>query len=116
MVLFRREEYLHARQVDAARHVARALGWPFVDLGKYSPSCGTLAKVSAQFACRTRCVPMVFNEYRIVLVVDDPVGGACLLANPELLGPPHTRNVEIALTTPEGLDATLRKRVSVVKG
>ena len=95
--------------------MARALRWPFVDLEEYSPSCGTLAKVSAEFACRARCVPMVFNEHRVVLVVDDPVGGAYLLANPELFGPPHTRKVELALTTPEALDVALRKRIEVVR-
>ena len=116
MVLFRKERYRHVRQTEVARHIARALGWPFVDLEEYSPSCGTLAKVSAEFACRTRCVPMVFNEHRVVLVVDDPVGGANLLANPELWGSPHTRNVEVALTTPTALDVALRKRIEVVKG
>ena len=116
MALFCKEGFRHVRQRDIARHIAGALGWPFVDLEDYSPSCGTLAKVSAQFACRTRCVPVVFNERRVVLVVDDPVEGAYLLANPELLGPPHTRTVEIALTTPQALDVALRKRVEVVKG
>jgi hypothetical protein len=116
MVSFRKEGYGHVRQAEVMCHVARALGWPFVDLEGYSPSCGMLAKVSAAFACRTRCVPVVFNKHRVVLVVDDPVNGAYLMANPQLMGPPHTRSVEVALTTPAALDMALRKRIEVVKG
>ena len=103
------------RSTEIAEHLARALGWPFVDLASYSISCGILSRISADLACRERCVPMVFNEVRVVLVVDDPFQGALMAANPQLLGAPYDRRIELALTTPEALDGVLGKRVSVVR-
>jgi hypothetical protein len=101
--------------MEATEHLARALGLPFVDLASYSISCGILSRIGADLACRERCVPMVFNKTRVVLVVDDPFQGARMAANPQLLGAPYRRRVELALTTPEALDAALGKRVNVVR-
>ena len=103
------------REVETAKHLAGALGWSYVDLRDYSISCGTLAKVSAELACRWRSVPMVFNEHRIVMVVDDPFTSACVAANSALLGVPHDRRIEFALTTRCALDLALHKRITLVR-
>ena len=103
------------RSRERAQHLARALGWPFVDLAAYSISCGTLRRIDAALACRERCLPMVFNRSRVVLVVDDPFQGAAMAANPQLLGTPPPTRIEFALTTPEALDAALLKRLNVVR-
>ena len=106
---------LHSRR-EAFGHMARALDLPLVDLGTYAISCGILRRVPAEMACRLRCVPMVFNDRHAVLVVDDPFTAAYLDVNREMLGPPYRRReVTFALTTPEALDACLRRRVLVVK-
>ena len=96
-------------------HLARALGWPFVDLAEYTISCGILRKIPAELCCRLRCVPMVFNEHRVVLVVDDPFTAAYLSANPELLGPPYNHKLEFAVTTSRALDSSLHRRMTLVK-
>lgn len=96
-------------------HLARALGFPFVRLEEYSISCGILRKVPAGTACRLRCVPMVWNAHRVVLVVQDVFQALCVTANPELAGIPRGRRLELAFTTPRGLDAALAKRLGVVR-
>lgn len=101
---------------EVTKHLARALGWPFVDLDHYSISCGVLRRIPAELACRERCVPMVFNAFRVVLVVDSPWSGAYMTANRHLLGVPSDRRLELALTTPRALDEALKKRVSLVRG
>jgi hypothetical protein len=103
-------------EADAARLTATALGWSFVDLEEYSISCGILRTVPAELACRARCVPMVFNSRRVVLVVDDPFQGIYVSLHPELFGPPCRQEVEVALTTRRGLDNALHKRITVVNG
>ncbi|MBI4603184.1 MAG: hypothetical protein HY721_14590 [Planctomycetes bacterium] len=102
--------------VELARHVARALGWPYVELEEYSVSCGILRKVPAELACRLRCVPLVFNRRRVVLAVDDPFQGMYAQLHPELFGPPYDRDVEVALATARGIDRALEKRIAVVSG
>ncbi len=104
----------HDPEREFAEQMAEALGWPFVDLERYSVSCGLLKKVSAEMACRTRSVPMVFNRHRVVVVVDDPFQGVYMSMHPELLGPPYSHRVEIALSTRRGLDAALHRRITLV--
>jgi hypothetical protein len=101
--------------VEAVRHLAAALGWPFVDLERYSVSCGILGRIPAELACRLRCVPIVHNARRVVLAVDDAFQGAYLEIHPELLGPPRQRELTLALATPRGLDRALHKRVAVLR-
>jgi hypothetical protein len=82
---------LHARydaEVDAARNLAAASGWAFVDLERYSISCGILRRVPAETCCRLRAVPMVDSVHRRVMVVDDVFQGVYIETNPELLGAP----------------------------
>ena len=109
-----RREGRYDPEVEAARNLATALGWSFVDLEAYSISCGVLAKVPADLACRLRCVPMVINAHRAVLVVDDPFQGVYASIHPEIFGPPYRRSVEVALSTRRGLDRALHKRITVV--
>ena len=99
---------------DTTEHLAGALGWPFVE--PVEVSCGVLRKIPAELACRLRCVPLVYNAHRIVLVVDDPFHGAYLEANAYLLGAPYGRPIELALATRTTLDALLRKRITTVRG
>jgi type II secretion system (T2SS) protein E len=101
---------------ETTRRLAAALGWPYVDLEKYAISCGLLRRIPAELACRERCVPMVSNAFRVVLVVDNLFSAAYMAANPQLLGAPYGRRLELALTTPRALDAALRKRASLVRG
>lgn len=101
---------------EAARHLARALGWPFVDLGEYAISCGILRRVPAELACRLRAVPMVHNARRVVLVVDEPFSAYYLLANRALVGLAGDARVEFALTTRSGLDAGLARRLTLARG
>ena len=102
--------------MEPARHIADALGWPLVDLREYRISCGILARIPAELACRVRCVPMVHNAHRVVLVVDDPWNAAYIEVNQQLLGPPYRNRLEFAFTTPAALDACLSRRLSVVRG
>ena len=102
-------------EMDTLEYMAKAMDWPFVTPDAHSVSCGTLRKVSLSLASTKRCVPLVFNRRRVVLMVDDPLSGAVLLANPQLLGPPYRRRVEIALTTPRILDDLLDKRRTLVR-
>jgi len=97
------------------RHLARAVGYPFVDLAEYTISCGILKKVPAELSCRLRCVPMIFNGHRVVLVVDDLFTAAYLSANSALLGPPYSHKIEFAMTTPHALDLSLHRRVALVQ-
>ena len=100
---------------ETTRHLARAMGWPLVDLRTYAVSCGILRRVSADLACRLRFVPIVFNGRRVILVVDDPYTAMYLSVNPQLLGPPSRRSLEFALTTPGALDRCLRRRITLVR-
>ena len=102
-------------ELDVLQRVANAMDWPFVTPDAHSVSCGTLRKVPLSLATAKRCVPLVFNRRRVVLMVDDPLTGVVLLANPQLLGPPYRRRVEIALTTPRALDVLLDKRRRLVR-
>jgi hypothetical protein len=97
-------------------HLALALGWSFVEPTADTVSCGLLRKIPAELACRLRCVPLVCNAHRIVVVVDDPFHGAYIVANSYLLGAPYGRPLEVALATPAALDVLLHKRVSTVRG
>ena len=107
--------YSRHQERDAAIHLAKALGLPFVDLERYGISCGLLKRVPAELCCRLRCVPLVCNGQRVVLAVDDPFSAMYLAVNPQYLGAPYGRRLEFALTTRRGLDASLRKRVAVVR-
>jgi len=109
------ESFRSPLTTEGVEHMARALGWPFIDLESYQVSCGILRKVPAEFACRLRFVPLLLSSRRAVLAVDDPFTGAYLEANSYLLGPPYRREVEPVLTTPRGLDCALDRRVSVVR-
>lgn len=101
--------------LESLEYVAKAMGWPFVTPDAQSVSCGTLRKVPLSLATLKRCAPLVFNPRRVVLMVDDPLNGAVIEANPQLLGPPYRRRVEIALTTPGVIDSLLEKRSTLVR-
>jgi hypothetical protein len=105
-----------AEAIDRAQHLARALGWPYIDLEEYSISCGLLRRIPASIATLERCVPLVFNARRIVLVVDNPFNGAYMAANPGFLGVSADHRIELALTTPAGIDAALHRRAALVRG
>lgn len=102
-------------ETEVLRLLARALGWPLVMPEAQSVSCGTLRKIPLVLATTKRCVPLVFNRHRVVLMVDDPLSGVVLMANPQLLGPPYRRRLQIALTTSRVLDVLLDKRRRLVK-
>lgn len=99
-----------ADEIERTRHLARALGLPFVDLSDYTISPGILRKLPARTMMANRCLPMVFNPRRVVLLLDDPARLACLTARPWLLGLPTDRPVEFALTTPSALEEALTRR------
>jgi hypothetical protein len=86
-----------------------------VDLAEYTISCGILKRIPAELSCRLRCVPMVFNARRVVLVVDDPFTAAYLAANSQLLGPPYDHKIEFAMTTRRSLDSSLNRRAALVR-
>jgi hypothetical protein len=98
------------RELEQSRHLARALGLPFVDLRDYAVSPGILRKLPLRTVVKHRCVPMVYNPRRIVLLVDDAASLAYLAARSRLPGLPGNRPREFALTTPSGLDAAIRRR------
>jgi hypothetical protein len=100
---------------EATRHVARALGMPFVDLGAYPISCGILRRLPAELCCRLRCIPIVDNPLRTVLAIDAPWSAAYLAINSQWLGPPYRRVLEFVLTTPGALDAALHRRLTLVR-
>lgn len=103
-------------EADHARIISAAYGLPFVDLEEYAVSCGLLRRIDAELACRLRCVPMIHNTQRIVLVVDEPFQALYLSANPELIGPSEIRSrLEFALTTRRGLDRALERRLTLVR-
>jgi hypothetical protein len=99
-----------AQEVEAARHLARALGLPFVDLKSYRISPGILRKLPSRGAVELRCVPMISNPRRVVLVIDDPAALAILASRRDLTGGPRGRPLEFALTTPSALEETLQRR------
>ena len=103
------------KETEAALHLSAAAGLPFVDLEEYCVSCGILKRISAELACRLRCVPMVMDARQAILVVDSIFTAAYLSAYPQLLGPPYRRRLGFALTTPQGMDAALHRRVSLIK-
>lgn len=103
-------------ELETAQQLAEALDWPFVDLEHYNVSCGVLRRLPAELACRWRCVPMIFNSHRVVLVVDDPFQGYYLAANPAQLGSPQQYRIELALGTRKGIDAALTRRLTLVEG
>jgi len=116
MPSFQRKSHRGDGVEDAAMHLARALGFPFVRLEEYSISCGILRKVPAETACRLRCVPMVWNAHRVVLAVEDAFQALYLTLNPEVAGVPRGRRLELAFTTTRGLDAALDRRLRIVRG
>ncbi len=109
----------HASEKELFSHLARSLRLPFVDLKEYKISPGILRKLPRDVAKRYRCVAMVCNARRVVLVHDRPADGLFLSTNPALLGLSETvgrdskRVVELALTTTSALDAALARRLSL---
>ena len=106
-------------EVEVTRHLARSLGVSFVDLEEYVISPGILSKVARDFSARYRCVPMVCNRRRVVLVHEDPADILRLSADPGLLatsgleGVGEKRTLEFALTTPPALTRTLERRLAL---
>lgn len=108
----------YPREVELFQWLARSLGAPFVDLREYRISSGILRKLPRDLAMEYRCVPMVFNRRRVVLVHDSPADALRLAADP----PPFlrfrareegSRSVEFALTTSSALDEALARRLSL---
>ncbi len=94
---------------------AAAFGWRFVDPDAIAVSNGTLRRVPLSLALTKRCVPLVVTKRRCVVLVDDPLNGIFIEANPQLFGPPYEREIEIVLTTARHVDALLEKRRSNVR-
>ncbi len=93
------------------RLVADALGVPFVDLTEYAVSPGILRRLPTRTAIRQRCVPMVHNPRRAVFVVDDPARLAWLSMRRDLLGVAPAQKLEFALTTRDGIQRALARRL-----
>ena len=110
----------YPQEIEVATHLARSVGVPFIDLREYSISAGILRKLPDRVSRRYRCVPIVFNHRRVVLVHDNPADGLLLKTDPSLLGLPvhtgHPRTVEFALTTSSALEEALRRRSSLPDG
>ena len=96
-----------------AQLVAKACDLPFVDLDSYEISPGMLRRISSRVAIEERCVPMVDNPRRTVLVVDDPARIAWLATQRHELGLGQGREIEFALASTEGLDRTLSRRLEI---
>ncbi len=109
----------YAFQVETCRQVAYSLRLPFVDLRAYRISPGILRKLPTRFAVRYRCVPMVYNHRRVLLVHDNPADIFFLSTNPDVLdilglgGPEGAVVLEFALTTKAALDESLERCVSL---
>ena len=99
------------RGEPGARLLAQALGVPFVDLTEYAFSPGILRRLPTRTAIRQRCVPMVHNPRRAVFVVDDAARMAWLSTQRELLGVASTQALEFALTTRDGIQRALARRI-----
>ena len=94
------------------RLLAEAASLPFVDLRSYRISGGMLRKIPAPAARSRRCVPMIHNRRRVVLVVDDPalafdLGDCEKLA--EALEIEGGREIEFALAASGALDSVLER-------
>ena len=100
---------------DALRGLATAFGWRFTDAADLYVSCGTLRKMPLTASLLLRCVPLAVWRGRAVVVVDDPLSGVYVEANPQILGPPYRREVEVVLTTPRVIDALLERRRRLVR-
>ena len=98
------------REREVARHLARALGVPFVDLDEYSISPGILSKLPLDTMVENRCLPMIFNSRRVVLLVDDASRMARLSSGDRIVGAPVGRRFEFAITTRSGVDAGIERR------
>ena len=96
-----------------AELLAKACGVPFVDLDIYEISPGMLRRISSRVSIEERCVPMVDNPRRTVLVVDDPARIAWLVTQRRELGLGQGREVEFALASREGLDRALSRRLEI---
>ena len=107
------------REVETARELARVVGFPFVDLRDYAISPGILRKLPRDFAVRYRCVPLICNPRRIVLVHDSPADALFVAANPAILaaagvrGPDRERRLEFALTSSSALERALERRAEL---
>ena len=119
----------------SARQLAKGLSVPFVDLCEYRISPGILRRLSAGLAARYRCVPMMDNSRRVVLVFDSAERLASVAVDPggvveglrgaggegrELVSDwlagsdsprDGERRLEFALTTSRGMDAALERRL-----
>lgn len=91
--------------------LARAAGLPFVDARSLSVSPGIRQKLPPEMARERRCIPLIFNSRRIVLVVDDPF--TALTTQPFFilreLGLQDSRRVEFALAAPTPLGECLER-------
>jgi hypothetical protein len=61
-------------EIEVARRMAECMELPFVDLVAYRVSPGILRKWPRDVLYRHRCVPIVHNVRRTVLVFDAPAG------------------------------------------
>ncbi len=100
---------------DAMQLVARSLGWTYVEPDAVVVSCGTLRRVALGFAVVKRCLPLAFTSERAVILSDDLMSALEVASNPQLLGPPYHRQVDVVLTTPAVVDAMIEKRRTLVR-
>ena len=106
-------------EVEACRHLARSLRLPFVDLRRYRISPGVLRKIPGEKALRYRCVPMIYNSRRIVLIHDSPADMFFLASEPGALGisgitgAGRSRALEFGLTTRSAFEETLKRRLAL---
>jgi len=98
---------------DDTRRLARAFDLPFVDLDEYEISPGVLRRLPARLTVEERCVPIVDNPRRLVLVVDDAARVPWLELWRRELGLGVGKRLEFALASTTGLNATLGRRLQI---
>jgi hypothetical protein len=98
---------------DATRRLAHAFDLPFVDLDEYEISPGMLRKLPARLSIEERCVPMMDNPRRTVLVVDDVARIPWLELRRQELGIGLGKQLEFALGSCDGLNAALCRRLEI---
>ena len=93
--------------------LARGWGLPCVDLESNEISDAILRRHPARVSIRERCVPMLDNPRRTVLVVDDASRIPVLELRRDEFGIPRGKPLEFALTSSEGLTETLLRRLEI---
>ncbi|MEM7230990.1 MAG: hypothetical protein AAF517_02375 [Planctomycetota bacterium] len=113
---------IYKQEVESYQRIAECAGVPFIDLRDYRISPGILQKLPRSFVNDHRCVPMVFNRTRVILVCADPADAYLIEAEMEqprfereidldhlVWSEAGIREVEFVMTTPTALEETLSR-------